>query len=136
MKSFHWVFLGAWLGLAAVATGAFGDHLLKPKLGEWYGERGPHQLENWQTASRYLMYHALALVALGCLPARGSQRSSVVAGVAFLAGCLLFSGGLFAHVLSGVRWLVHLVPLGGVALLIGWFSLAVSALAANRQELS
>ncbi len=134
MKSFHWIFLGASLGLLAVAVGAFGDHLLKDRLVEWYGERGPRQMENWQTGSRYLMYHALVLLALGCLPPKLSRRGVSLAGACFLAGCLLFSGGLFASVLSGTSWLVHIVPVGGMALLAGWLILAATAWAGRRDS--
>ncbi len=44
-----------------------------------------------------------------------------------MLGMLLFSGGLFAFVLTDVRWLVHVVPLGGAAFLLGWLVLAISA---------
>ena len=134
MKSGHWIVLGASLGLVAVAAGAFGDHLLKDRLIEWYGERGPRQMENWQTASRYLMYHAVVLVVLGCLPVTLSRRGVSLAGACFLVGCLLFSGGLFANVLSGIGWLVHIVPLGGMGLLAGWLVLAATACGGRRES--
>ncbi len=111
--------LGAVLGFLSVACGAFAAHGLKEHL----DERG---LALFETAARYQMYHALALVAVGLL-ARGSRsgRALCVAGWSFLAGILLFSGSLYALALSGVRWLGAITPFGGVLFLVGWAALAV-----------
>lgn len=110
--------LGALLALVAVALGAFGAHALEARV-------PAGDLEIWRTAVRYQMWHALALLFLarGVLP-RWSGGGAVVAGWAFLAGILLFSGSLYALVLSGVRTLGAVTPLGGVALLVGWSALA------------
>jgi uncharacterized membrane protein YgdD (TMEM256/DUF423 family) len=74
------------------------------------------------------MYHALALLAVGVLLARFSVSGSAwltAAGWLFVAGTLLFSGSLYALALSGTRWLGAITPLGGVAFLLGWLSLAI-----------
>ena len=76
---------------------------------------------------RYHMYHALALLAVGWLQAQGPSRTTTAAGVLFLLGILLFSGCLYAYVLSGVRVLAMIVPLGGLAYIAGWLALAVGA---------
>ena len=52
------VALGAVLAGVAVATGAFGAHMLKPRLSE-------HMLEVFETGVRYHMFHALALLFSG-----------------------------------------------------------------------
>jgi uncharacterized membrane protein YgdD (TMEM256/DUF423 family) len=44
-----------------------------------------------------------------------------------LLGTLLFSGSLYLMVLSGLRSLGMITPLGGIAFLIGWVLLAVAA---------
>jgi uncharacterized membrane protein YgdD (TMEM256/DUF423 family) len=49
------------------------------------------------------------------------------AGWAILVGILLFSGSLYVMVLSGVRALGIITPLGGVAFLIGWLLLILAA---------
>ncbi|HEY2155885.1 MAG TPA: DUF423 domain-containing protein [Isosphaeraceae bacterium] len=119
MSGSTWLRLGAILGFLSVACGAFAAHGLKDHL----DERG---LALFETAARYQMYHALALVAVGLL-ARGSRSSGAlcVAGYSFLAGILLFSGSLYALALSGVRWLGAITPFGGVLFLVGWAALAV-----------
>jgi uncharacterized membrane protein YgdD (TMEM256/DUF423 family) len=50
---------GALLASIGVALGAFGAHGLKATL-------GAAELGWWETAVQYQMWHALALVALGC----------------------------------------------------------------------
>ena len=40
---------------------------------------------------------------------------------------MIFSGSLYALVLTGELWLGRITPLGGVALLGGWAALAASA---------
>lgn len=118
MSGATWLRLGAILGGLAVAGGAFAAHGLEKQL----DERG---LALFETAARYQMYHALALVAVGLLAGAGrSGRASDVAGWCFLLGVLLFSGSLYALALSGVRGLGAITPIGGVLFLVGWAALA------------
>jgi uncharacterized membrane protein YgdD (TMEM256/DUF423 family) len=39
-------------------------------------------------------------------------------------GILLFSGSLYILVLTGLRWMGAITPIGGVALIAGWLLLA------------
>ena len=48
-----------------------------------------------------------------------------------VAGIVIFSGSLYLLVLTGVRALGAITPLGGVALIVGWLLVAVDA-AADR----
>jgi uncharacterized membrane protein YgdD (TMEM256/DUF423 family) len=50
-----------------------------------------------------------------------------VAGWLFVAGLVIFSGSLYALVLTGQRWLGAVTPIGGLALLAGWVLLAWAA---------
>ena len=43
------------------------------------------------------------------------------------AGTLIFSGCLYALVLTGVKVLGLIVPIGGVLLIVGWVCLAIAA---------
>ncbi|MBV8229585.1 MAG: DUF423 domain-containing protein [Planctomycetaceae bacterium] len=91
------------------------------------------RLENFETASRYEMYHALALMAVGILALVGRPGAVLsAAGWAFLVGTLLFSGSLYAYGLIGQRWLGMITPLGGVGFLIGWIALAIGAGGGSR----
>ncbi|MEQ1566500.1 MAG: DUF423 domain-containing protein [Myxococcota bacterium] len=110
-----WRIAGA-VGAVGVLLGAFGAHGLRARVTD------PHLLEVWETAARYHLIHALALVAVAVHPAR--PRS---AGIAFLLGILLFSGSLYLMTLTGARWLGAVTPLGGISFVAGWVLLAVTA---------
>lgn len=119
-----WTALGALSGLVSVAAGAFGAHALKQRL-------PADLLVIFETASRYQMYHALALVLVGILASRGGLPERVsaplqLAGGLFVVGTVLFSGSLYVLSLSGQRWLGAITPLGGLAFLAGWLALAWS----------
>jgi uncharacterized membrane protein YgdD (TMEM256/DUF423 family) len=112
---------GSISGGLAVALGAFGAHVLKERL-------AVDMLANFETGTRYQMYHALALLAVAWAASRwpGSALPSA-AGWLFLAGTLLFSGSLYVMALTGLRWMGAITPLGGVALVAGWLCLLLAA---------
>lgn len=116
---------GATLAGLAVAAGAFGAHGLRATLS------ATGQADNWETACRYAMYHALALVAVGLLATIRSPAPAVLVAAAwcFLAGTVIFSGCLAVLALTGVKILGAIVPIGGVLLIVGW---ALFALVAAR----
>lgn len=114
--------LGSSLAAIAVAGGAFASHALKGQLSD-------RSLEIFETATKYQMYHALGiiLVALWLSSLPTANPWMVTAGWAFFAGILLFSGSLYALSVTGIKILGAITPFGGVAFLIGWGCLAVSA---------
>jgi len=122
------VALGAVLGALAVGIGAFGAHGLQ-------GRVTPDMLAVFETAVRCQMYHALALVLLGLFAGRGPSPLplELPPGVApaawlYLAGVVLFSGSLYALVLTDTRWLGAVTPLGGVCFIVAWLMFARAAL--------
>jgi uncharacterized membrane protein YgdD (TMEM256/DUF423 family) len=118
--------LSALNGFLAVAFGAFGAHGLKSRLAALAD--GAERLDWWRTAASYHLAHALALGIVAVLVARSASTALTVAGFAFLAGIALFSGSLYAMVLTGVRGLGAVTPIGGLAFLVGWAALAYAAL--------
>lgn len=118
-----WVMIGGMLGFLGVAFGAFGAHGLAEKLSE-------RALAVYHTAAQYQMYHALALVALGAWsnshPNAGGTFVTM-AGIAFTAGTLIFSGSLYALALTDVKILGAITPIGGLAFLLGWIAFAIAA---------
>jgi uncharacterized membrane protein YgdD (TMEM256/DUF423 family) len=114
---------GAILGALAVILGAFGAHALRSHL-------EPRDLETFETAVRYQMYHAFALFAAAWLLSRNASYAAPAAW-AFIAGVAIFSGSLYLLVATGQRWLGAVTPVGGLALIAGWCLLA---LAASRLE--
>lgn len=118
--------IAALLGGLSVAAGAFAAHALKDKLSE-------RAIEIFDTGARYQMYHALALLLVGVLLSRAEfpQLPLETAGVAFIVGVALFSGSLYALSFTGVKWLGAIAPFGGLALMVGWASLAIAAWSAK-----
>lgn len=112
--------IGAASGFLGVAAGAFGAHALKARLTE-------DMLAIFETAARYQMYHALALVLLGILSTVRPAPAFTGAGWAWTIGTILFSGSLYALALSGIRVLGAITPLGGLGFLVGWVLLAWGA---------
>jgi uncharacterized membrane protein YgdD (TMEM256/DUF423 family) len=118
-------FAGSISALIAVAAGAFGAHALRARL-------APDLLAVFETAARYQMYHALALLIIAVAAARWPDFSVRFAGRLFIAGTVLFSGSLYALALTGTRWLGAITPVGGVLFLAGWAALGYAALHAMR----
>jgi uncharacterized membrane protein YgdD (TMEM256/DUF423 family) len=86
----------------------------------------------YQTGVRYLVWHALALVAVGIAADRAPSRWLTAAGWLYTIGCLLFSGSLFLLATMEWRWLGPVTPIGGTAFLAGWACLAAWAFTAER----
>ena len=118
----HWFGIGSVLGGTAVGLGAFGAHALKDRL-------TPEYLQVFETAVRYQMYHAVALLAVAFASTRVDNTVIKLAGFAFILGIFLFSGSLHALLFleDAPRWLGPITPIGGIFLILGWFLLASAA---------
>ena len=109
-------------GLLTVLLGAFGAHSLKEQL-------EPQKLESFQTAVRYLMYHALFLLWLGTTSIVGVKwRQWIFRSI--LVGIFLFCGSII--VLStdqltsiDLSKFGFITPVGGLFLIAGWVLLLI-----------
>ncbi len=108
------------LGFLGVGLGAFGAHGLRARL-------SAEMLAIYQTGVLYHLVHAVALLGVGLLAARAPSTAATIAGWAFTAGVVVFSGSLYMLAVSGVRVLGAITPLGGVAFLVGWAALFLAA---------
>lgn len=118
-------------GAIAVLAGAWAAHDFGPTL-----VAGGDVLA--ETASRFQLWHALALLAVAlayeraAAPSRnpwpGSARVLLLlAGLAFLVGIAGFSFGLYGAAVGAAT--SHFAPIGGMALIVGWLLLALAGLA-------
>ncbi len=116
-----WLFLAAVNGLMAVIAGAYGWHSLE-------AEAGTRKI--FAVGVQYQMWHALALLAVAWLASRSETRRPevIVAGSAFTAGIVLFSGTLYAFGFLEYIPLEGAAPAGGVLLMVGWAALIWAAL--------
>jgi len=116
------ILIGAIYCALAVAAGAFGAHGLAERL-------DPRALELWETASRYLMYSGLGLLAVGILDELWHERLLTAAAASLAIGGLVFSGTVFALALGAPRFLGAVTPLGGLLLIAGFLAVAWTAIA-------
>ncbi|MBW4572856.1 MAG: DUF423 domain-containing protein [Tolypothrix carrinoi HA7290-LM1] len=115
--------IGAIFGGLSVAGGAFASHALRDKISD-------RSLEIFETAARYQMYHALALLLVALLLSIYQQSpppTLLASGWLFIIGIALFSGSLYALSLTNVKILGAIAPLGGAAFIAGWGALAFAA---------
>lgn len=117
-------------GAVAVAFGAMGAHALKNQLPG--GLITVDQLNGFDTAVKYQMYHTLAMLAVVLLKKSYSGKFLNLAYTLFLWGIILFSGSLYflctRHLIGfdGLRVLGPVTPIGGLCFVAGWLALAVS----------
>ena len=111
--------IAAIFGGLSVAGGAFGAHALREKISD-------RSLEIFETSARYQMYHALALLLVAILISRWENPPIIllVRGWLFIIGVVIFSGSLYTLSLTGIKSWGAVAPLGGLALMIGWGTLA------------
>jgi len=124
-----WLAVAAVNGFLAVAAGAFAAHGLKPRL-------SADALVIFETATRYHMYHALALLAVAISADRWKAGWAQASGWAFVAGIAIFCGALYGLALSNMRlkWLGAITPIGGLGFLVGWGLLALAAWRGSRVD--
>ncbi len=117
------VFFGAVAGLATVAMAAAAAHMLAGRLDApaLAAVRNTVDMQGW---------HALALLFCAVWSARGGLLIRI-AGGCFIAGLLLFTGGVYASALGGIR-LPGVAPAGGTILMLGWLFVALSAVTRRR----
>jgi uncharacterized membrane protein YgdD (TMEM256/DUF423 family) len=103
--------LGCASGAGAVLLGAFGAHGLANRVDQ-------KALQNWSTAAQYHLIHSVVLLA-------ASSHRSKVPSYLLTGGIFLFSGSLYALVLTGEKRLGAITPIGGLSLVAGWLALAL-----------
>jgi uncharacterized membrane protein YgdD (TMEM256/DUF423 family) len=99
--------------------GAFGAHALRERL-------DAYATGIYERAVFYHFIHAFGLLAVGIaltthIAAEGAANA---AGWLLLIGIIVFCGSLYALALTGIRKLGAITPLGGLAFIAGWFTLA------------
>lgn len=114
-------------GCTAVILGAFGAHGLRG------ADIKPESLHAYETAAHYQLLHAIALLAVVALPNMFTNYFKTIAWL-FILGVILFSGSIYILVLGDYLKIDlksiagPITPLGGLCLIIGWFTLFLSAL--------
>jgi uncharacterized membrane protein YgdD (TMEM256/DUF423 family) len=127
---------GGFSGAIAVSLGAMAAHGLKSKLET--GLITESNLQTFDTAARYQMYHSIALLIMALLTDKFDAKSITRAGYCMMTGIVLFSGSLYILAtsrllgLEHVEWLGPVTPVGGLFFIFGWALLAVAGLKKNE----
>ena len=110
--------LTAFLGLLAVALGAFSAHTLKQKI-------GLDRLKVFETGVKYQMYHVLVLLFVNSYTNFSNKIKNSISFF-FIIGILFFSGSLYilSTQIIASKYIGPITPLGGVFFIIGWLLLA------------
>ncbi|MES2139454.1 MAG: DUF423 domain-containing protein [Bacteroidota bacterium] len=124
----------------AVAFGAMGAHFLKSKLET--GLITETNLQTFETAVKYQIYHSFAILIVALLADRFKDKTELSpakslfqkAAYCFMLGIVFFSGSLYllstANLLGlpNVRWLGPITPIGGLFFITGWILLGLAGL--------
>lgn len=119
------------LGALAVALGAFGAHTLKNKMAG--GGITADQLNGFDTAVKYQMYHTIAMLVIVLLKFQINSKFLNWAYNCFLTGIVLFSGSLYflttrnLYDADFLKALGPVTPIGGLFFIIGWIMLIFAA---------
>jgi len=124
MKTF--LCLGALYCFLGVLAGALGAHALKEHLIRM------NAMVNFSTATDFMFYHGLALIAVALMENRYPQLAFKYAGWLFMAGTVLFQGNLFLLSLTGSSPLSFLTPVGGLCLMAAWLLVAINAVRISK----
>lgn len=120
MTKIFFIACGALNLFLAVSAGAFGAHGLKKML-------DVSMLAIWQTGVTYHLVHGLGLMMTGCMLQFLPAKNLRLAGIFMLVGILLFCGSLYLLALTGKHPLGIITPVGGVAFLLAWLIITVTA---------
>ncbi|GBG30537.1 Transmembrane protein 256 [Hondaea fermentalgiana] len=107
-------------GALAIVTGAFGAHALRGKVDD-------RMAKVWETASHYHLVNSVAMLVAAKMvkevPGGAAAQPRNLPVTLFAAGITLFSGSLYAMVLTGETKLGMITPIGGFTLIAAWLSL-------------
>lgn len=114
--------VAALLGALSVALGAFAAHKLRAMT-------SPETVAIFETGVRYQFYHVFALLMVGFLSDRVSNRWMIWAGNCFIMGIIFFCGSLYVLTALRIAESMHqtvagiATPIGGVFFIAGWIFL-------------
>ena len=101
-------------GALAVVLGALGSHLPPENLGS-------SNIDRFEVAQRYHMFHVLVVLIEGALIGNGVRDIFLKISIVFIMlGILFFCGSLYATFFFRFDYLEFLTPRGGCFLVIGW----------------
>ena len=122
----HYIFWGCILAALSVAFGALGAHYVKENFSEY-------SAGIFDTAAKFQMYHAIAIILLGLVAERKKHMSFLLPAIFFGLGILCFSGSLYLLAVRSafavnLSFLGPITPLGGLFFMAAWIIFAIKAI--------
>ena len=118
------IYIAACLGALSIALGAFSTHALENLVTS--DKLQPHQLEVFEKAVKYQMYHSIVLLILSLCNWIQHRMIFYKSYYTLLLGTLCFSGSLYIIALQNLsgfvfpQYLFFITPLGGLLMILGW----------------
>ena len=112
-----YITLASLFAALAILFGAFGSHALKERL-------SVQSLEVYDTATRYLMFHALGIFLIALLGFQLPKKSLEIPVTMMIVGTSIFSGSLYLIAMLDFKKLGMVTPIGGLLLIVSWLLLA------------
>lgn len=122
-------------GAIAVSLGALAAHGLKSKYQA--GLISESNLQAFETAARYQLYHSITLLVLVLFFDKLNTSLLIKTAYCFMLGIILFSGSLYILStapligLTNIQWLGPITPIGGIFFIAGWVTLAFNGIRSN-----
>lgn len=117
-KRWGWI-SGSFLILIAIVAEAMQSHALEGIASE--------KASNFLTATRFLFFNGLGLIAIHLLKERHPSNMISFAGLFILSGTVLFSFTVLIKIFTSMNGWGWITPLGGVILIVGWILMIISA---------
>ncbi len=108
-KNKTWIIISGILGFLGIALGAFGAHILEPKLNS----------EMMSIYNKGILYHLIHSVVILSIALYGSDKF-YKCSLFFTIGIILFSFSLYLYSVTQLLFFAMITPLGGISFLIGW----------------
>ena len=118
-----WIIIGGISGFLGVALGAFGAHVLEPKLSS----------EMIAIYNKGILYHLIHSVVILSIALAGKEKFYKCA-LFFIIGIVLFSFSLYLYSTTRIITFALITPLGGVSFLIGWLLVLTEGFRMNKEE--
>ena len=124
--NYNWILVG-FFGFTAIIVGAMSGHGPSNNL-------DVAQVHLLQTATRYQIWHTLALAMATFLVTQHNIKWFRFASYGFIIGNILFCGSLYIVAFLKIGQFVYITPFGGMSLIISWFLIMVGGIQLARKK--
>ncbi len=108
-KNKTWIIISGILGFLGIALGAFGAHILEPKL-------NPEMMSIYNKGILYHLIHSVVILSIAFYGNDKFYKCLLF----FTIGIILFSFSLYLYSVTQLLFFAMITPLGGISFLIGW----------------